>query len=370
MSITFYLFTAHLFYYHILRVRDSVGELTREQRRCLRHYESIGPPEAWPVPTPMHAILESYGTVTPPSKYHGKIIPALPSFTGFTASGGIAGLSTVTGFMRTPPVPAIQKFVHNFGSTVADFTNGILYPIQDPVLSSGATGNQFLGLTNSSATGLAQHLFLCNGWNLPTEDEEGIMQFPYSQKRYLTARMNVPDVPDDKTITGLESFLGFDGDHSKAWMRRILRLASSVCRFFPDSSNLSQVGTTTFEEVVSPVHWSARANRTAKTNAWYRGRNMWQYTIKGKVNAETSGSMYKYAAAAAPHSTFANSIIPATFNTVASSANATGPYFVNPTGEQSVPLNLVEIVDQPDPARNMRAFIDANLYDNLGGRGK
>ncbi|RKF71418.1 hypothetical protein GcC1_100023 [Golovinomyces cichoracearum] len=85
-SIVFYLYVAHFFYYHILRVRDVAGELAREERRCLPHYENIGPSEAWPIPLPLVGILQSFGIVTPPSKNCAKIVPTLPNFNGSIAA--------------------------------------------------------------------------------------------------------------------------------------------------------------------------------------------------------------------------------------------------------------------------------------------
>jgi len=370
MSLTFYLYTAHLFYFHILRIRDVVGELTREERRCLRHYENVGPAEAWPVPTPFIGILESYGSVQPPSKYYGKIIPKLPAFTAFTAAQSLTGLNTVAGFIRTPCIPAMQQFLRNFGADVADFAEGILYPTGNATLAPGAQGNVYLGLSDSGTNGLAQYLFFNHGWNLPTETEQEMLNYPYAQKRALINRFNVPDIGNTATFTGLESYLGFRDGVSKSWMKNLLRSASTVTRFFPGSVNLSAIGTTTQEELVTPVTWTTTTTRVTRKDTWYRGRSLWTYSFNGKVNTEQSGFLYKAVASAAPNSEFSNRIIPGAFAELTKSADLSGPYFVNPTGSTSIPLTLVEVVGQPDPIRNMLTFMDEQLYDNLGGRAR
>jgi hypothetical protein len=370
MSITFYLYTAHLFYYHILRIRDAAGEMNREERRCLRHYENVGPAEAWPVPTPFIGILESYGTVQPPSKYYGKIIPQLPSFAGFTPAQSLVGLNTVAGFLRAPCVPAMQQFLRNFGSDAADFQNGILYPTGNSALAPGATGNTFLGLSDSSATGTAQYLFFNHGWNLPTETSEELVSYTYALKRALISRMNIPDIGGTATITGLETYLGFRDDVSKSWMKNLLRSASTVTRFFPDSVNLSSIGTRTQEELVTPVTWTTPVQRIAHTNTWYRGRSLWTYSMNGKVNTDQSGFLYKAAASASPNASFSNLTLPTGFTLATYDPARTGPYFVNSANSTSVPLTLAEIIGQPDPIRNMLTFIDEQLYDNLGGRSR
>jgi hypothetical protein len=370
MSITFYLYTGHLFYYHILRIRDAAGELNREQRRCLKHYETVGPAESWPVPTPFIGILSSFGSVQPPSKYYGKIVPSLPSFTGFTANQSLTGLDNVTSFLRTPCIPAMQQFLRNFGSNTSGFDNGLLYPTGDPTLAAGAQGNVFLGLSSSAANGNAQYLFFNHGWNLPTEASEELLNFPYAQKRALVSRFNIPDIGNTASITGLETYLGFRDDISKSWMKSLLRSASTVTRFFPDSVNLSVIGTTTQEEMVCPVTWTRSAQQVATADRWYHGRNTWTYSIDGTVNTEQSGFLYKAAAASSPHAIFTASIHPAGFNAGPRSPSIDGPYFVNPAQSVSKPLTLVEIVGQPDPLRNMLTFMDEQLYDNLGGRAR
>lgn len=373
MSITFYLYVGHLFYYHILRVRDVVGELTREERRCLRHYENVGPAESWPIPTPLIAILESFGSIQPPSKYYGKIIPKLPNFAGFTAAQSLHGIQAVTGIIRVPLIPALQQFLHNFGTADANFDNGILYPTGNPTLAPGAQGNTFLGLTASAVNSPAQIIFFNSGWNLPTESQEELQSYTYALKRALISRFNVPDIGDTATITGLESFLGFRDGLSKAWMKNLLRSSSTVCRFFPGSSNLSSIGTTVQEEIPTIFTWTAPAQRQAIADKWYRGRNLWTYSFNGKVNTEQSGFLYKVAASASPNTTWSPTIFPAGANVFAPavySPERTGPYFANPAGSVSIPLSLVESLGQPDPIRNMLTFMDEQLYDNLGGRSR
>lgn len=374
-SITFYLYVAHLFYYHVLRVRDSTGELTREERRCLRHYENVGPAESWPVPTPMIAIIESYGMVSPPSKFYGKIIPALPSFTGLSDNHSLRNFSSVHGVQRVPCVPAMQQFVHNFGNNIADFDADILYPLANPALSPGAAGppaiqvNAFLGLTDSSPNGEIQTLFFNSGWIQPTEASSELTNYTYELKRSLTARQQIPDIGNTATITGLESYLGFRDGQSKAWMKFLLRSSSTACRFFPGSSNLSAIGTTTQEELITQIDWNTPTPRTARNNHWYQSRDLFTYSFKGKVNTEQSGFLYKIASSASPNAQFNTSVLPSS-NQASASAERTGPYFVNPTGSTSVPLTLVETNAQPDPIRNLLAFIDEQLYDHLGGRSR
>nr|QLC36771.1 capsid protein [Sarcosphaera coronaria partitivirus] len=376
MSITFYLYVGHLFYYQVLRVRDNAGELTREERRCLRHYENVGPAESWPVPTPMIGILSSLAMVHPPSKYYGKVIPKLPALTGFTAAESLVGIHGIAGITRIPIIPAMQQFVHYFGTDIANFTDGILYPLADPTLTAGAAGpppvlpNVFLGLSNSTANGHIQRLFFNSGWNLPTEVEETSLNYPHALKRALIHRMNVPTIGNTATISGLESFLGFRDGQSNAWMKNLLRSSSTVCRFFPDSTNLSAIPLITQEEIITTTTWSAPAQRAGVDDKWYRGRSNWTYSMNGKVNTESSGSLYKVAASASPNASFTTSIFPVNFNAANHSAELTGPYFANPAGAVSIPLTLAEIVAQPDPVRNMLTFIDEQLYDNLGGRSR
>nr|QDW65151.1 coat protein [Hypomyces chrysospermus partitivirus 1] len=370
MSITFYLYTAHLFYHQILRVRDFAGELNREERRCLRHYQSVGPAESWPVPTPFIGILQSFGMIQPPSKLYGKIVPKLPTLTNFTAAQSLAGIQNVPSILRIPIVPAMQQLLHNFGSCSADWHNDILYPTGDPVLSSGAQGNTFLGLDDSTIVGPIQNLFFNSGWNLPTETSEELVSISYGLKRSLIARMNIPNIGNTATITGLESFLGFRDGTSVSWMKNLLKSSSTVSRFFPGSTNLSTIGTTTQEEFATIVDWTTPTQRVAHANIWYRGRSQWTYSMNGKVNTEQSGMMYKIAAAASPNPDFSSLLFPANTGAAQRSADRTGPYFANAAQSVSVPLTLVEISGQIDPIRNMLTLMDEQLYDNLGGRAR
>jgi len=205
---------------------------------------------------------------------------------------------------------------------------------------------------------------------MPAETSDMPLNASVALKRALVARMQVPEVGATATITGIESFLGFRDGQSKAWMRRLLNTASTVSRFFPGSTNLSTIGTSTQEEIISPMHWNVADARTATDHKWYRGRNSWTYSFKGVVNTESSGTLYKVAASASPHSIYDANIFPAVIPALAKSAGQDGPYFDNPVGSVSVPLSLVEAQDQPDPIRNARTLLEDTLYDNLAGRSR
>jgi len=308
--------------------------------------------------------------VHPPSKFYGKIVPKLPSFANFTAGQSLHGIQGVENILRVPIIPAMQQFLRNFGSNIAEFEEDILYPTGDSTLAPGAQGNTFLGLSDSSPTGPAQYLFFNHGWNTPSETSQELVSFTYEIKRALISRMNIPDIGESATITGLESFLGFRDGISVSWMKGLLKNASTVTRFFPGSVNLSAIGTTSQEELASTIGWSAPAQRIARSDVWYRGRSLWTYSVRGKVNTESSGTLYKIAASASPNAEFRANVFPATFANAAYSASRTGPYFVDPATATSIPLTLVEIVSQIDPIRNMLTFIDEQLYDNLGGRAR
>jgi hypothetical protein len=379
-SVTFYLYVGHLFFYHILRIRESAGELTREERRCLRYYGNLGQPESWPVPTPLIGILSSFGMITPPSKYHAKIVPKLPDISalGTGTMTCLQHLNNVHGIARIPIIPAIQKFLRNIGSTTADFTNDVLYPLANPALTPGAAGppivapNVFCNISDSTAaTGAAfQTLAFSSGWNPPTESNYTHMNVDLDLKRTIINRLRIPDVPNGTAFHGLELFLGFADGRSNAWMKHLLSCASAVCAFFPNSGTLEQIDTNTVEEMPTAITWTAAVARVSRNNAWYRGRQNWRLALTGKVNSEQSGSLYKVAASAAPRSQYTGSIIPDGLHTIVASDQAEGPYFVNPAGEHTVPLTLVESQAQRDPVETMRTYIEQHMYDKLGGRAR
>lgn len=378
-SVTFYLYVGHLFFYQILRIREYAGELTREERRCLRYYGNLGQPESWPVPTPLIGILSSYGMITPPSKYHSKIIPKLPNLANLSTGAHtcLSHLNGVNGVMRIPIIPAMQKFLRNIGDTTADFTDDYLYPIANPVLTPGAAGppivppNTFCNISDSSvATGHAFNaLAFSSAWNTPTESDYTHMNVDLDLKRVILARLRIPDVPAGTAIPGLELFLGFSDGRSNAWMKHLLSCAQAVSNFFPNSGTLEQIDVNAVEEMATHITWNTAVARTREADKWYRGRQNWRLELHGKVNSEQSGTMYKIAASAAPYSSYTAHVLP-DYHATLGSPLAEGPYFVNPAGETTVPLTLVEALAQHDPINNMRSYIEQHMYDNLGGRAR
>jgi hypothetical protein len=362
-SLGFFLYVGHLFYYHILRVRDATGNLTRVERRCLRRYAQIGSPDAWTVPAPLSGILASYGCITPPSKYYGKIVPRLPDLsplsTGTTT--GLHNLHAVHGISRVPIIPAMQLFFRNFGdSTIATFLEDVLHPLPSATLSATA---HFCGIADSRAANNPFQVLAFNaGWNSPSEREFNFANYDLDHKRTIIRRIKVPDVPDNVAISDLEKFLGFTDGASDEWMKTLLSDASSLSKFFPGSSTLEKVDVNTLEEFASTVTWSVNPARTMAANTWFHGRRNWRHALDGKVNTEQSGMLYKAVISASPHAVWTASTLP-TNHATAGSALAEGPYFVD-----APPLTLVENSSQPDPVANLKTYIEQHMYDNLGGR--
>ncbi|POS69202.1 hypothetical protein DHEL01_v212402 [Diaporthe helianthi] len=228
-----YLYYSHVVYFHILRARAFASALTRSERLPLIQYQRVGPAESWPVAAPLIGFIQAMGAHMPEDSYYSWIVPSLPDFSHLKKNRGLVGLEKVPGMLRLPIIPALQKLVHNFGTGAANFKDGIMHPMALPLSDK----NQFIGISSSGIycqAFLAVTYNLC--WKSPFEagDDDGA-------KRNRISRWNVPDVPNDATLNTPESFLGLSSSQSSNWMNRLLVAATSVNRFFPNSTTLSKI---------------------------------------------------------------------------------------------------------------------------------
>lgn len=369
LSVAVYLYYGHVFYYHVLRARAAAGSdvLTRMEKRVLTFYERVAPPESWPVAAPLLGFLEYFSAHKTEDPYFGWIVPKLPDFSQLNPSNALRNLHAVPGSSRVPLIPALQKFLYNFGNNDTHFADNVLFPTDQENLDNA---HQFCGIHASTSTSASfQTLAFNQAWLIPTETGESIGVFDYDVKHARIRRWNVPDVPDNADLRTLPAFLGFTDDASFDWMKHLLSTAEVINRFFPGSGNLSQVSPLTTIGMATLTAYRVSTPVTASDNRWYHQRNNFMFSFKGYSNTEAGLLDTKMALTVSSNSTFANSIIPALANQ--SDPGRSGPYFLDDANRatnfetQAVPVT--EGYNQMDPTRRF-SELAASLYDNRAGR--
>lgn len=282
-SPSLYLYYSHVVYFQILRARQAAGPgiLTRLEKRILTNYERIGPAEAWPIAAPLIGFVQALGCHKPADTYYSWIVPKLPDFSQFGANAGLTNLAAVTGMLRLPIVPAYQKLLRNFGSNTARYQNGSLNP--QPTVDAG---NTFIGIGATTST-TAPFVSLTNNlcWIPAAETGQDYGIIKTAVKRARIGRYNVPDRADNVSLDNVENFLGFDPNHSFNWMAMPVKIASIVNRFFPGSTNLSQIPPMTTLSTYTHVVMS-RTAPTLADGTWYYKREGIKEAFYGFSNTE------------------------------------------------------------------------------------
>nr|QOI17261.1 capsid protein [Caloscypha fulgens partitivirus 8] len=364
-SMAMNLYYGFVYYFQLLRARDAVGQLTRLERRSLRHFENIGKPEAWPIATPMVGFIQALGSCESPDKMYSFIAPRTIEYK-FTADKGLTGLSTIAGSARVPIIPAMQAILRNFG-TDDIFYNDSSYqfePIELP-LSSTRT---FLGLKDSAITGNDFHALVFNQcWNQPSETSEPIGNFTLGQRQGNVRRWRIPIIHDNADLTSLESFLF--GDATKtAWIKQLLNMSAQVNRFFPGSTTLGSIPPFTTMETFTHVTYDKKGSaRSRVANEWYGERTNWTVSTRSNYFGDQSNMANAAATSVSTLAHFTDKVTAT--QAIIFQTEMDGPYFVNesPT-EITVPITQCDSVNQQDPTGNALELIQSNLYDNRGGR--
>jgi len=359
-SIALNLYYAHIYYYQVLRARDELGVLTRLQRRSLRVYQTIGKPEAWPIATPLTGFIQAFGGSEIPDKMYSHIVPKLPGISSFKEKKCLRELHKVDGAGIAPIIPAYQSFLRLYAHNNAhyDSDESVYYPT-DPELKSD---NKFLQLAESKRTSLDFQTLAMNGtWNQSMETEEpiGIISRGGIQKR--VKRWHIPSISDDTDFTQLENFLFVDTEDI-TWFRHLIKMAGRVNYFFPGSGNLSQIPAVTTTETFTKMAYKARTARVLKDDTWYYNRKGWKFDYNAKFYGTTSNMLLIMAAATSVYTEYDATIIPAAIK-APFEGKATGPYFVNETGENTVPIDQSDCINRIDPTNNLIELIE-KLFDN------
>jgi hypothetical protein len=359
-SLAFQLYIGHLYFYHILRVRKAANVLTRVEIRVLKRYEKIGPPNSWPVPTPIIGILASYGLCIPTSGFYGMICPTIPAYDDLKTGKSLFGLATVKSVLRCPLIPHLQEFLHNYGSNEATYINDTLYPVADNTLDDDTP---YLGIISSEETSQDfQQLAFHPSSTTPAESEFASQAFPDIAKRAYTADLNIPRIGNTARITDLEKFLGFAEGAQDQWLEPLLTMASTVTRFFPGSVTLNDIQTSTQEEMFTAVTWTSAVSRSPVTDQWTHPRESWTYSLNGLARNERSDYLFKVASSASPNANFTRTVYPTICPALTYSPRYEGPYFVDTDRGLSRPLALVQVSNDYDPLTNASSFMESQLY--------
>jgi len=239
-----------------------------------------------------------------------------------------------------------------------DSDESVYYPT-DPELKSD---NKFLQLAESKRTSLDFQTLAMNGtWNQSMETEEpiGIISRGGIQKR--VKRWHIPSISDDTDFTQLENFLFVDTEDI-TWFRHLIKMAGRVNYFFPGSGNLSQIPAVTTTETFTKMAYKARTARVLKDDTWYYNRKGWKFDYNAKFYGTTSNMLLIMAAATSVYTEYDATIIPAAIK-APFEGKATGPYFVNETGENTVPIDQSDCINRIDPTNNLIELIE-KLFDN------
>nr|QLC36770.1 capsid protein [Sarcosphaera coronaria partitivirus] len=368
--------SAYTIFYHYLRVRETAGELNREERRTLRRLTNAVKPESWTVLSPFTHHLTTYGIVEL-SGYYKPVVPKMPNFTELTAvtAGGatLTGLASMHGSARIPMVPAMVEFLSKYGNGTTSFSDdGVLHPATDQELDAQDT---FLGLTAGKATDRAQALFLNGCWTQPAESEYIPDTGSHDLKRNRVKRWNLPTIIATQDLTSIEKYLLLQETNKITWLASLNAMVSKLTKYFPGSVNLGSIVHTTQPEIITPFILKAKTQRVFKDDVWYRGRSEW--TLSALVNdaTPTTLNLVKLGSVSAPNGTRDATLMPAMAGAITPanmySPVREGPYFIQgvvPTNVNSLPQTRGEMCDLPDPLNDLQQVIEMNLYDKLGGR--
>lgn len=364
-SIALYLYYSHVYFYQILRARDSIGVLTRFERRSLRIYETVGKPESWPVAVPLSGFIQALGACEIPNKMFSIVAPAFPDFSKFTKGKALNGLSAIAGMGRIPIVPAFQQFLRNYanGTVHYDGNTHTYYPQATP-LSAVQT---FLGLTASTNNSNDfQTLAFNSAWKKASETEEPIGFYSRGGVMTRVARWEIPDINDTHDFaSGMEKFL-FTDENNIRWMSHLLRIAQGVNKFFPGSLNLGAIPPTTVTENFTLISYKIGGNnrRNRTTDQWYQPRSRWSLDAYPKTYSNDTIPLLQAAVATSTRSEYSGDQILPTTLALSFSNESIGPYFADVSATQiTVPLTEADVLNGLDPVTGIEELI-YELYDN------
>jgi hypothetical protein len=372
-SVGFYCYVGYLYFYQILRAKDEVGmnQLSRSERRAFRALKTIGEPESWPVPSPLIEFVRALGYYKSSNPVYSYVVPSLPDFThvsrpaGNNAATGYMNYHAVPGVQRVPPVAAYVTFLHRFGTRTSAYNAD-----QGWIPKANATlgaANTFMGINDSTAAAgnAFQALAFADGWNQPTEGEMRWGPIQAATKRQTIRRWNVP-AADAYNIDGIETFLCIqDGVHSD-WIRHLISMVNTACRFFPGSTTLAAIDPICHLGTLTPILVTKANARVAEDDRWYRGRTGWKFQYRLYDDTEQGRILARIGLATGTNAHYNANVLPVG----ARNNGRAGPFFeddaAHPTTERFERF-VAEGESETDPVARFSEQLSA-IFDATGGK--
>jgi len=230
-----------LWFIHILRARQAVGNLTSKESSFVRRFERSFPFESLPIAGPLVMYFSSLGAVKTDDPMYNWICPALPAALGPTKASDATG----SNYSRIlyPWFPAIISLFHsirnstNITTSMNDNEEFIPFNIEH--------GGTFAGITFPPVTQTTQHETRIKNYLLLQGINKAPEQLLSTLKRVqpLLRRMqSVPVISPETDLSDISSFLLMAGDAN--WFHSIIAIATKEASFFKSTTKFSDISPT------------------------------------------------------------------------------------------------------------------------------
>jgi hypothetical protein len=266
------LYYSVIYYIQILKAKEAANKLGKSEGTWFRNFKRNYPLESLPIVGPMVPYFANIVSVKPNDDKYDFIYPTFKTNGGLSVARGIP--SVTTEYYLQPNVLMQAEFLRQFCTISSadltgkidneyryfDDTNALIpHRIGAAFRFAGIEFNENLTVPTSS---VLSNVALDRA--LPEGKERCLAIHDYWRKS-LTS-----DIPRAET----ECDYNYIGDAMRMsedleWFEECIHMASIHCKFFSDSTNLSQIPSTGGSEVLVTAHITGRDEKYKAAESWY-----------------------------------------------------------------------------------------------------
>jgi len=288
------IYWAVLFYVQILKAKEAAKKLTKTESTWFRAFKRIYPLESLPVAGPLVPFYANITSVKPNDDKYDFVFPDYIRNLGMSVEKGVPNV-TVSFFLQ-PNLLLITDFLRrytrltraNFDETIQ--AGGERYFNDDGTFVPNRIGEDFTfagidypaALTVATATTLSgQDL----DKPLPETKQRLIEIHPYWKRAKVA---NIPQANTTDAYDNIGASMRMVDDFE--WFEDCIEMATTQCKFFSDSINMSQIPATGGTEVLISAHITGRHREYKASVDWYP--NHWS-NLKSQFRTTRADATYE-----------------------------------------------------------------------------
>lgn len=272
LSLPVRLYYAVIWYLQILKAKEAAKKITKSESTWYRSFKRSYPLESLPIVGPLVPYFTNIVSVKPNDDKYDYVYPDYITSGGLTIKEGVPTVTPI--YFLQPNVLMLAEMLRQFATMTATDLSGQAHNADNYFDNQGSyvphrngVNFRFAGIDYPSPLTPQTAMTMANSAiDKPMPETKDMMIRVHPYWRRSKAR-DIPTAQQSETFDSIASSLRMTEDFE--WFEDCIQMAAIQCKFFSDSTNLSQIPSTGGSEALVTCHITSPTDEYVGTEQWY-----------------------------------------------------------------------------------------------------